>query len=265
MLFNTNLMNRFLLSTLPCVLYASSVLAQGQPAKPGVIPPVAGKALSSPVNDTAIENRLVALALDGPEYDGSAHLNKINELELKKAKATWLNLLSLSTQLNDQSFKPQTQVGQVAYVYPKYFFGITIPLGIIFSQGGTVKTARESLAYAQDQQKVLARQIRANVLTKYKQYKLDEDLIEMESELINDVLAISTQAEDNFKNGTITVDIYISAQRTKNEEMVKLKNLQLQRDLVQIDLERMIGTSLDEVIHPKPVPVEPLYKPAPKH
>ena len=34
------------------------------------------------VNDTAIENRLVELALKGPEYDASVHQGRIAELEL---------------------------------------------------------------------------------------------------------------------------------------------------------------------------------------
>jgi outer membrane protein TolC len=203
--------------------------------------------------DTANENRLVALALNGPEYDASGHQNRINELELKKAKGTWLNLLSISTQYNDQTFaKPPTINGQPAYVYPKYFFGLTIPLGIIFSQGGVVKSARESLAYARDQQEALARTIKANVLSKYKQYKLYNDLIEMQSELINDVLAMSSTAEDNFKKGAITVESYIAAQRAKNEEQAKLKNLQLSQDLIKIDLERMIGVPLQSVLNVKP-------------
>src|ERR1700738_1830984 len=52
-------------------------------------------------SDTAIENRLVELALNGPEYRAATHQNKITELELKRAKSTWLNLLSLSTNYND--------------------------------------------------------------------------------------------------------------------------------------------------------------------
>lgn len=214
------------------------------------LPAAAARAPES--GDTANENRLVALALNGPEYDASGHQNRINELELKKAKGTWLNLLSISTQLNDQSFVKQSQVGQTAYVYPKYFFGLTVPLGIIFSQGGVVKSARESLAYARDQQEALARTIKANVLSKYKQYKLYNDLIEMQSELINDVLAMSSTAEDNFKKGTITVESYIAAQRAKNEELAKLKNLQLSQDLIKIDLERMIGVPLQSVLNVKP-------------
>jgi outer membrane protein TolC len=187
-----------------------------------------------------------------PEYDATTHQDKIDELRLKQSKATWLNLLTLSMQLNDQSFnQPKAAPGQVTYVYPKYYFGVNIPLGIIFSQGNTVRQAREALLLSRDQQQMLAAQIKANVLSKYRQYRNWDDMITMEGELLNDVLAISTQAEQNFKNGSITVETYIGAQRMKNEEMVKLKNLQLAQDLVRYDLERMIGVPLEDVLHPR--------------
>ena len=171
----------------------TNTINQGVPG----LPPVRTTDLS----DTANENRLVALAMKGPEFDATVHQGRINELELKRAKGTWLNLLSISTNYNDQSFAKQPAGGQAAYVYPKYFFGVTIPLGIIFSQGNQVKTARESIANGKDQQEILARTIRASILSKYKQYKEYAALIEMQSELMNDVLANATQAEQNFTVG----------------------------------------------------------------
>jgi outer membrane protein TolC len=200
--------------------------------------------------DTAIENRLVELVLKGPEYDASVHQGRIAQLDLKRAKNMWLNLLSISTNYNDQSFAKPVTNGQATYVYPKYFFGITIPLGIFFSQGNQVKTARESIANGKDQQEMLARTLKLQVLTKYKQYKFYAAQIEMENELSNDVLVNATQAEQNFRQGKITVDTYILAQRAKNEEMVKIMNLQLQQDLILLDIERMIGVSLDSVLRP---------------
>jgi len=85
--------------------------------------------------DTTIEKRLVSLALSGPTFDGSNHQNKINELELRRAKSAWLNLLTISTSYYDQSANKQTAGTNTAYVYPKYYFSLSIPLGIIFSQG----------------------------------------------------------------------------------------------------------------------------------
>lgn len=205
------------------------------------------------LSDTANENRLVELALQGPEYDVTVHQNVIDELTLKKTKTTWLDLLSISTNYNDQTFaKPSTTAGQTAYVYPKYFFGITIPLGIIFSQGNTVKTARESVKLGKDNQEITARTLRSNVLTRYATYKHYVLLIEMEGEIVNDVQANWSQAEDNFRRGSITIDAYILIQREKNEEMTKVMNLQLQQDIARIDIERMIGVPLYQVLHPIP-------------
>jgi outer membrane protein TolC len=201
------------------------------------------------LSDTVIENRLVQLVYQGPEYDASVHQGRIAELELKRAKSTWLNLLTISTNYNDQSFaKPTSTNGQAAYVYPKYYFGITIPLGIFFSQGNQVKTARESIANSKDQQDILARTLKQQVLSKYKHYKVYAAQIEMENELSNDVIVSANQAEQSFRQGKVTVDQYILAQRAKNEEMVKIMNLQLEQDLVRLDIERMIGVSLDSVL-----------------
>ena len=244
------------------LFFGIKVVSAQTPAQP--VPAARNKAanpVSTPVvnsgggdySDTVNENRLVALALRGPELDASAHQERINELQLKAAKTTWLNLLAISSQFNDQDFsKPPEINGQPAYVYPKYFFGVTVPLGIIFSQCNQVKQARESIANTKDQQEILTRTIRANVLSKYKQYKEYAALIQMQSELINDVVAVTSQAEESFKQGKISVDAYIAAQRTKNDETAKSMNLQLQQDLIRIDLERMIGVPLLSVLKPVP-------------
>ena len=209
-------------------------------------------AKTNPVDsvDTLIENKLVELATKSPAYSAAGHQNRINELELRKTKNAWLNLLSLSTNYNDQSFAKTTP--NATYIYPKYFFGVTIPLGIIFSQGTQVKSARESLALSKDHQEELIRGIKSDILGKYKQYKLYNALIEMQSELINDVVAHASQAEEDFKKGNIAVDTYIIALKTRNDELAKKMNLKLQQDLIQLEIEKIIGVPLQEVLHPTP-------------
>jgi len=205
--------------------------------------------------DTAVERRLVTLALAGPVFDGSTHQNRINELELRRAKSAWLNLLTISTSYYDQSANKQA-VGNTAYVYPKYYFSLSIPLGIIFSQGNQVKMARESLALSKDKQEDLARQLKVDVLAKYKQYRVYNSLIDMQSEMINDVLVAATQVEDKFKKDQVTVDVYISAQKTRNEELAKLLNLRLQQDLIRLDIEKIIGMPLDQIVRPYTPPAK---------
>jgi outer membrane protein TolC len=185
--------------------------------------------------------------MSGPTYDASAHQNRINELELRRAKSAWLNLLTFSTSYYDQSGNKSN--GNTTYVIPKYYFTVSIPLGIIFAQGNNVKIARESLALTKDKQEDMARQLKVDILSRYKQYRLYTSLIDMQSEMINDVLATSSQIEDKFKKEQVTVDVYIASQKTRNDELAKLLNLKLQQDLIKLDIEKLIGVPLESVTH----------------
>lgn len=191
-----------------------------------------------------IEEKLVALALNGPLMKAAEHQSKIDEYQLRNAQNQWMNLLAFSLNYNDQSFaKP----GTTNYVYPKYFFGLNIPLGTLLSKT-QVKSARESIEIGKVNKEELRRTIRAQVLTKYAQYKTYNELITIQSELINDVQAQLIQTEEKFRKGTVTIETYTAAQNNKNNETARLINLRLEQQLVKIDLERMIGTSLESVV-----------------
>ncbi|HEY0067219.1 MAG TPA: TolC family protein [Flavisolibacter sp.] len=197
-------------------------------------------------DSAAIEEKLVELALQGPAYKTGEHQNKVYEYQLKSAKNSWLNLLSISTNYNDQSFAKSSTPG-TAYVYPKYFFGLTIPLGTIFSRT-EVRAAQEGVAIGELSQEQLRRSIRAEVLSKYKQYRAYQELIALQAEMLNDMEVELMQTEEKFKKGTVTIDIYNAAQRNINGEKTRMINLELQRDLLELDIEKIIGTDLQSVI-----------------
>ena len=194
---------------------------------------------------TAIEARLVELALNGPTLKEAVHRNKINEYMVKAAKNTWVNMFTISVNYNDQSFAKNT--GTNTYVYPKYYFGFTLPLGTLLSKT-QVRAAEEQVKISISNEEQLKRNIRAEVLGKYKQYRAVGQLITIQRELMDDVQAALITSEENFRKGTITIEAYNAAQRNKNEESSRLINLQLEQDLVKIELERMIGQSLESVI-----------------
>jgi outer membrane protein TolC len=198
-----------------------------------------------PDTTSAIEERLVALALNGPTSKKQEHQNKINEYQLKSAQNAWLNILSFSINYNDQNFAKNTNA---AYVYPKYFFGITIPLGTIFSKT-QVKSAREGIEMGKQDQEILKRDIREQVLTKYKQYKAYGELIAIQNEMVNDVQAELAQTEEKFRKGTVTIDAYNLAQKGHNTERAALINLKLQQDIKKLEIENMIGVKLESVLN----------------
>lgn len=204
-----------------------------------------GSPLIKTDTSSAIEERLVALALKGPESKNLEHQNKINEYTLRAAQNQWLNLLTVSANYNDQSF---SKTPTTNYVYPKYFFGLTVPLGTILSKT-QVKSARESIEIGKNNQELLRRNIREVVLTKYKEYKAYGQLIAIHSELVNDVQAELAQTEEKFRKGTVTIETYNAAQKGNNSELATLINLKLQQDIKKLEIEKIIGVKLETVLN----------------
>jgi len=194
--------------------------------------------------DSVIEQRLVELALNGPEMQASDHQSKINEYQLRAAKNAWMNLLTFSINYNDQTFKPAP--GNY-YVYPKYFIGLNIPLGTLLSRT-PVKSANEAVEIGKLDKEMLRRKVKADVLSKYREYKAQSELIAMETGMVNDVEAAFSEAKDKFRKNEISFEAYNGVQRSRNDEYVKVVNMKLAQELIKLDIERMIGTSLESVL-----------------
>ncbi len=200
-----------------------------------------------PPTDSMIENRLVALALEGPRYSASNHQVKVSAANLQKAKRSWMNLLSVSVNYNDQSFAKPSTLNQTGYVYPKYFFGLTIPIGLFFTMGPDIKAAKETMEINKSNQESLARNLRTEVLGKWKQYRNYGELILLQNTIVVDQQTVLATAEKKFKDGG-SFDDYNKQNHSYSDEKAKMLNLQLQQDLIRLDIEALIGTSLDSVI-----------------
>ena len=193
-----------------------------------------------------IQETLVTLALKEPLYDETEYQKNISQYDLTKARQSWLNLLSVSANYNDQTFAKTT--ANSAYVYPKYFFGLTIPIGLFFFRSGDIKIAKANYAINEDKQKDLARTIRAEILTDYEQYKSYVDLMALQNQMIDDEEAVFLQAEQKFKDGSIIIEAYDAAAKNYNNELVKKIQLQLQLNTVKFQIEKMIGMKLEDAL-----------------
>lgn len=227
---------------LPLVLLCTAAL--GQAGRSGRQPLNNG-----PISDSVIVERLVQLALKGPVYDVSVHQISAAEYKVIGVKKSWFNLLAISLNYNDQTFAKPPAGTSYANVYPKYFFGLTIPIGTIVSKGSEIKAAREDVKIAHDNQEILARTIRADVRTKYAQYKNATELILVQTQVENDFSAMYNKALQKFQDGTLTVETFNDASRSFNLEKTKRLQAQLQQELIKIDLEKTIGVPLETVMH----------------
>jgi outer membrane protein TolC len=218
--------------------------AQNKPANRATNRPPISASINDTTGETQIEERLVALALNGPTMQAVVHEGRINEFELRGAKNAWMNLLTVSANYNEFSLQKNTNNN---IVFPRYFFGVTIPLGTILSRT-QVKAATEAVEINKLNQEDKRRTIRADVLSKYKQYKAYNTLITLQNESLSDVEAALLQSEESFRKGTISIDAYNTAQKAKGDALERLVNLRLQKDIVELEIERLIGTDLESVI-----------------
>jgi len=120
-------------------------------------------------------------------------------------------------------------------------------LGTLFSRT-EIKAAREGIEISKNNQEQLARNIRAEVISKYRQYKNYFALISLQSQAVDDEETAFLQVKEKFRNGAITIELHNIAQKKYNDELTKKLNLQLQQDMIKIDIERLIGTSLENVL-----------------
>lgn len=202
----------------------------------------------------SIEEKLVELALNGPSVKSSQSQSKINEYQLRGQKNTWINSFTLNSNYNNQTYTQANQNGSI--FFPGMTFGFTIPLGTILSNGARVKAAKQQVAISNFTQEQLIRNIRAEVIGKYRQYLSYGQLIAIQNQTVDDEETAYLQAKDQFRNGSIKIEDYNTAQKLYNIELTKKINLELERDLLKIEIERLIGKSLDEVIHEVTKPKE---------
>jgi outer membrane protein TolC len=242
-----------------CLLIAvtlSVVSATAQDQKPGQIPqspytpPVSKHPIRSlPIKDTGVEEKLVQLALQNVVYDVTNRTIQMAHYKVVQAKNSWFDLLTFNLQFNDQSFKQPTQTGGNVYVYPKFYYGIVIPIGTILSKGSVVKSAREEVKIAEDNQIAAALKLRTDVLTLYKSWRVSNSIVLMERQVSDDIHAAFLQTEKRFNDGSVTIEVYSEASRGYSLEMTRLLTYQLDADTKKLQLEQIIGVRLESVIN----------------
>jgi outer membrane protein TolC len=183
---------------------------------------------------------------------------------LHLAKGSWLAAINIQGNLNEYSIDPSaagystitTGTGTATTTskilnqsfYPKYNFGLSLPLDIFSRIPANVKIARENYLIAQANKNERFREIKALVLTSYEDYLLSWQKLQIQTSITSDAYTNYQLAEDDFRKNVIKSDDYNKAYRNWIAE--KLTQLELQRNLnvTKIELERYTGVSLDEIL-----------------
>jgi outer membrane protein TolC len=196
-----------------------------------------------------IREKLIALALQNPTYEMVDHASLAASYQIKIAKSAYLGLFSAQANVNEFTISHHKDASGavIPNYYPIYNFGVNIPFDIFTRTSNNVKIAKENYYMTTAAKNQRFREIKADVLTKYENYLLARQLVELQSRITQSEYATLKRAESDFAENLIKLDDVEKAQKSYISEQVKSLTLQRDLNLSKIEIEKVIGVKIEDV------------------
>src|SRR5579862_4641988 len=234
---------RKILIVLPLLFWAMFLRSQVAPSDLGS----AYRLASDTGIVSKVRERLVQLALQNPGYEIADHYVTIAEYNIRLARTSWLSQIILAGNLNEFSINPAVANGASVY-YPRYNFGIVLPLDIFSRTSNNSKIAYEQYQIAQAERRDTFRLIRGDVLERYEDFLYSQGRLQLQYEVANNAYEAYNKAEADFKNNLIKLDqLNLLNSRYIDETVRKLEFLR-DYNVSKIYIEKATGKPLDEVV-----------------
>lgn len=232
-----------------CSLLAASTLAVAAQQVP---PPQSTYRPNVKSSETDIREKLVALALQNPGYEQADRKVNVAEYQLKKAKGSWLSLFGAQGNLNELSIKQGNgTLPEGGIFFPRYNFSVNLPFDFFSAKSNDVKVAREQLLIAEAQKNENYRRIRREVLSKYEDYLMHKEKLELQTRITQAEYTKYKLAEKDFEDNLITAEVFNKAEAAYFEQQIRKSELQRNLNVVKLELEEMIGVSFDDLVNKK--------------
>lgn len=200
------------------------------------------------VSDISFEEKLVRLAWqNNPANQILDYQTNISDIEVKQARWSWLDDWRLQGNLNEFTLNENADVGNRAQFFPKYNVTGMIRLSYFVDIPLEVKKKKQEVLISKSNINMQKLAIRAEVLTRYQTYLMNRELLKIQTEIVEDLYASLSLAEQKFKNGEITLTAYNIEQDRYNNQRVKQINAQGDFNISKIAVEEMIGVKLEDV------------------
>lgn len=205
--------------------------------------------LPESVSDASFEERLVRLAWkNNPSTKILNHQAATAEIEVKQARWSFLNDFRIQGNINEFVLDEGADLAGRAAFFPKYNITGQINLGIFVDVPLEVKKKKQQVAIVEssiNQQKLA---LRAEVLTRYEKYLMDRETLLVQTEIVEDLFASLSLAEQQFQNGSIKLEEYNRVQDRYNTQKLRQINAQGDFNISKIELEELIGVKLENVL-----------------
>src|SRR5450432_103815 len=195
-----------------------------------------------------IREKLVQLAMQNPSYEMVDHTALAASYQVKIAKSAYLGLIAAQGNINEFTVNPPKYNGQsIPFYYPRYNLGVNIPFNVFTTVPNNTKVAQENYFIADAAKREKYLEIKADVLTKYENYLLARQLVELQGKITQSEYAAYKRAESDFAENLIKLEVVEREQKLYINEQIQSLTLQKDLNLTKIELEKVIGVSIDDV------------------
>lgn len=196
------------------------------------------------------EEKLVQIAWrNHPSNEAVRREVNIAAYDVKQSNAAWLDNFRVSGNLNQFNIDKRADAlsDYRSAFFPLYNIGVSFPLGAFFNIPYTIKKSKEVLVITQANVNAQKLAVRNTVLKLYNEYVMRERIYKLQTQALLDTETSHKLAEQRFRRGEITFDIYSVSLAAYNNNMVT--QLQSERDFknAKLDLEQWIGMRLEDV------------------
>lgn len=216
-----------------------TLLTQGQA---GV---VAANSRFVPKTDTIAE-ALVEMALtNAPSIKAVKNVAASSRYIYSRSKTTWLNNISAVGNLNEFTINPNPDRN---LFFPRYNFGIQLPLGIFFNNPKQTKADYYQFKASEEQVSMEERAIRQQVLSLYQDYILNTKLKSIQIQVVNDYSVLASKNEERFEAGQTTLEAYTNSNIQYYNAMTQQVTIERDIEVTKAKLEELIGMNLEQAI-----------------
>lgn len=200
--------------------------------------------LSTLNQDSLIKLKLVSLALNNPNIRIAEAQTRIAEADLKKARTSWLNSVSVGANVNEFVI----QNSAAASFFPKYNIGAIIPLDIISRTKRDKTVAKENITINQELKKDKEKYLATEVLLRYENYKEKREIVILQRSYMEYDFSAYEAAQRAYASGDMLVEDMNRTHQIYLTEQAKLVTKERDMNIAIIQLEELIGMPLDEAL-----------------
>ncbi|HML59121.1 MAG TPA: TolC family protein [Ferruginibacter sp.] len=195
--------------------------------------------------DSLIKIKLVKLATKNHPAIGMAEANtRIAEADYQRAKKAWMSSVSFGANINEFVVSNP----DAANFFPKYNLGAMVPLDLFARMKREKKVATEQINISNLQKTDRLRYIKAEVLMRYENYKEKKEIVNLQRSYLEYDLLAYEAAKRDYAEGDIPMEQMNKAHQIYITEKSKLTTRERDLNIAIIQLEEMIGTSLETAL-----------------